>query len=74
MAFEVIEAAEAHDAREITEYAKCKCSFSVKRHKRAKNVGKKMENIFMLGTFKFFFTYFFCALSLGSCGEQGCYF
>ena len=35
-ATEVIEVAESPDAREITQYAKCKLSFSVKRNKRAK--------------------------------------
>ena len=32
-AVEVIEAAEVPDGWEITQYAKCKLSFSVKRHK-----------------------------------------
>ena len=45
-ATEVIEAAEVPDGREITQYAKCKLSLSVKRHKRAKNIEKKNENIF----------------------------
>ena len=39
-AIEVIEAAEVSDAREITQYVKCKVSFSQKRHKKAKNVEK----------------------------------
>ena len=58
-AVEVIEAAEAPDAREITQYAKCKVWFSVKRHKQAKNVGKKIESIFTLCTFKLSFAYIF---------------
>ena len=58
-AVEVIEAAEAPDAKEITQYAKSKLSFSVKRHKQAKNVGKKIESIFTLGTFKLSFPYIF---------------
>ena len=32
-ATEVIEAAEVQDGREITQYEKCKLSFSLKRHK-----------------------------------------
>ena len=32
-ATEFIEAAEVQDAREITQYEKCKLSFSLKRHK-----------------------------------------
>jgi hypothetical protein len=44
-AVEVIVAAEALDAKKITQYAKYKLSFSVKRHKRAKNVRKNIENI-----------------------------
>ena len=32
---EVIEVAEDPDAREITQYEKCKLSYSVKRHKQA---------------------------------------
>jgi hypothetical protein len=45
----------------VTQYAKCKLSLSVKRHKRAQNVRKNIENIFTLGTFKLFFAYFFSA-------------
>ena len=41
-AVEVIEAIEVLDAREITKYLKCKLSFSPKRHKKAKNVEKKI--------------------------------
>ena len=40
-ATEVIEAAEVQDAREITQYEKCKLSFSLKRQKWAKNIEKK---------------------------------
>ena len=40
-ATEVIEAAEVQDGREITQYEKCKLSFSLKRHKWAKNIEKK---------------------------------
>ena len=58
-AVDAIEAAEAPDAREITQYAKCKLSFSVKRHKRAKNIGKKIESTFTLGTFKLSFANIF---------------
>ena len=48
-AVEVIEAAEVLDARKITQYVKCKVSFSAKMHKKAKN---KIENRFTFGTFK----------------------
>ena len=41
-AVEVNEAVWVPDAREITQYAKCKLSYLVKRHKQAKNVGKKI--------------------------------
>ena len=40
-AVEVIEAAEVSDARESTQYEKCK-SFSLKKHKRAKNIEIKI--------------------------------
>ena len=60
-AVEVIEAAEAPDAiaREITQYAKYKLSFSVKKRKQAKNFGKKIESIFTVCTFKLSFAYIF---------------
>jgi hypothetical protein len=51
---EVIEAAEVSDAREITQYVKCKVSFSAKMHKKAKNVKNKIKNSFTFGTFKLF--------------------
>ena len=41
-AVEVIEAAEVKGAREITQYDKCMLSFSLKGHKRAKNIEKKI--------------------------------
>ena len=44
-AVEVIEAAEVPDWREITQYVKCKVSFSPKRHKKAKNVEKEKLKI-----------------------------
>ena len=44
-AVEVIEAAEVPEGRKITQYVKCKVSFSPKRHKKAKNVEKEKLKI-----------------------------
>ena len=40
-AVEVIEAAEVPEGRKITQYVKCKVSFSPKKHRKAKNVEKE---------------------------------
>ena len=44
-AVEVIEAADVPEGRKITQYVKCKVSFSPKRHKKAKNVEKEKLKI-----------------------------
>ena len=44
-AVEVIEAAEVPEGRKITQYVKCKVSFSPKRHKKAKNIEKEKLKI-----------------------------
>ena len=41
----VTEAVDVSDAREITQYVKCKASFSPIRHKKAKNVEKEKLKI-----------------------------
>ena len=54
-AIDGIEAAEIPDAREITQYVKCKVSYSAKVLKKLKTLGKKLKITLHLVHSNFFY-------------------